>query len=137
MKLGKGRDATRSTIRKLALNFIQQGKIETTVARAKTLRSYIDRLLHKAQNEKEHAYRILMKNLNNKERVIKLIKVVAPFLNDRSFGFITIIRIGQRLGDGAEMSRVQWVKEIDKQKLKIKDKDKEHEGTSDKINKIS
>lgn len=137
MKLGKGRDATRSIIRALALNFIRYDKIETTVARAKTLRSYIDRILHTLQKEKEGAYRSLMKKLHNKKEVMKLIEVIGPRMHDRHFGFVTLLKIGQRLGDGAEMAQVQWVMNEEKNKmLKIKDK-KENESESDEVNTSS
>ncbi len=139
IKLGKGRDATRSTIRKLALNFIQYEKIETTVARAKVLRSYIDRVLHTAKKEKAIAYRLLMKKLNNKIGVMKLIDTIVPRMHSRNFGFVTLVKIGQRLGDGAEMVKVQWVKEteVKNEKLKVKNNEKSEDGTSDKVNKGS
>ncbi|HLD26906.1 MAG TPA: 50S ribosomal protein L17 [Patescibacteria group bacterium] len=136
IKLGRGRDATRSIIRKLALNFIQYEKIETTVTRAQVLRSYIDRIVYTAQREKKQAYRLLMRKLNNKVGVLKLIEVIAPRMHGRHFGFVTLIKIGQRLGDGAEIAKVQWVNGVKDKILKIKDKI-EHESESDEVNKIS
>lgn len=120
MKFKGGYDATRSFIRKLALHLIQQGCVETTVVRAKILRSYIDRLIHKAHGEKKHAYRILLSYLNNKAGATRLIEVIAPRMNDRSSGFVTIVKIGQRLGDGAEMSKIKWVRKIEFKSQPIK-----------------
>lgn len=133
IKFRRGQDANRSLIRKLALNFIQKDKINTTVNKAKILKSVIDRLVHKAKEKNETRRVFLLKILNEKSSVTKLFDVIAPVFADRRSGFVKIVKTGVRLGDGAEMARVEWVK----QTLKVKNEIKEPRVLSNETNQTS
>lgn len=144
IKFRKGKDATKSIIRKLVFNFIKKGRIETTLKRAKILKGLIDSLTAKAQEKKESVKNILFKYLNSKEMVDKIFNSIAPNFKDRKSGFVKIIKTGMRFGDGAEMSRVEWIKSIeinppDNGKiLKVKKENREDKyASSDKVDKTS
>jgi large subunit ribosomal protein L17 len=112
IRFGKGKDASEATMRKLALNFIYNGKIKTTLAKAKKLKSFIDRITFKAKEKKESTKNVLLKHFRDERAINKLLDIVAPKFNDRNSGFVRVIKLGKRLGDGAEMGKVQWVKPI-------------------------
>lgn len=152
IKFKKGKDAIKSTIRKLVFNFIKKGKIETTLKKAKILKGLIDSLTAKAQEKKESVKNILFKYLNDKEMIDKIFNSIAPNFKDRKGGFVRIIKTGARFGDGAEMSRIEWVKSIEinspgmsnvppagsKKILKVKKENKKDEhAASNKIDKTS
>lgn len=125
IKLAKGKDANKAMMRKLAVNFIDKGKIQTTLTKAKSLKSLIDRLVSKAKEKKESTKNILLKHLGEEKAVNKLFAVVGPKFNDRNSGFVRVVKIGRRVGDGAEMGKVEWVKaiiEVQSPKLKVKSK---------------
>ncbi len=145
IKFKKGKDSAEATMRKLATNFINNGKITTTLSKAKKLKSFIDRLVFKAKEKKESTKNILLKHLGEEKVINKLFDVVAPKFNDRSSGFVRVIKLGQRLGDGAEIARMEWVKPIlevqsvnpakrgEKFKVQSKQKQKEN-GKPNKVN---
>ena len=98
IKFKKGKDSAEATMRKLATNFINNGKITTTLSKAKKLKSFIDRLVFKAKEKKESTKNILLKHLGEEKVINKLFDVVAPKFNDRSSGFVRVIKLGQRWG---------------------------------------
>lgn len=119
----KGKDATRSTLRKLALNLIRKGRLETNLKKAKALRSFIDRLVYKAKEKSGANKNVLLKQLSDKKAVNKLFAEVGPIFKKRTGGFVRIIRTGSRFGDGSEMARVEWTKpviEVKSEKSKVK-----------------
>lgn len=123
IKFKKGKDATRATLRKLALNFIKHGKIETTLSRAKILKSLMDKLVAKAKKKTEATKNFLLRRLGEKEAIEKLFNTIAPSFNDRESGFVKLIKLLPRLGDGIGMARLEWVKPIvsvKSSKLKVK-----------------
>lgn len=136
IKFKKGKDATEATMRKLAINFINNGRIKTTLAKAKSLKSFIDRLVFKAKEKKESTKNILLRHLGEEKAVNKLFDIVAPKFDDRSSGFVRVIKLGRRLGDGSEVGRVEWVKPIIEVQNKEKQKQKEN-GKSNKINQTA
>lgn len=112
IRFGEGKDATEATIRKLAINFINNGRIKTTLAKAKNLKSFIDRLVFKAKEKKESTKNVLLRHLGEEKVINKLFNIVAPKFDDRSSGFVRVIKLGRRLGDGAEIGKVEWVKPV-------------------------
>jgi large subunit ribosomal protein L17 len=112
IKFAKGKDATEAIIHKLIVNFIIYGKVKTTLTKAKILKGLIDRLVSKAKEKNKSARNILMKYLRNEKIINRLLNVVIPKFDDRKSGFVRIVRLGKRLGDGAEIGKVEWVKPI-------------------------
>jgi large subunit ribosomal protein L17 len=112
IKFHNGQDSHQALMRKLVLNFMSHGKIETTLLKGMTLKSTMDRLTGKAIRNSVSDKNMLMKYLTTKEAVKYMIDVVAPAMNKRVGGYVTISKLGKRQGDNAEMTRLTWVEEF-------------------------
>lgn len=93
----------------MACSLIQHKRINTTVAKAKALRVYVEPLLTKAKTDSTHSRRTVFSYLQNKEIVAELFRDVAPKIAERQGGYTRIIRTGYRLGDNAEMCMIELV----------------------------
>lgn len=93
----------------MACSLIEHKRINTTVAKAKALRVYIEPLLTKSKTDSTHSRRVVFSYLQNKNIVTELFREVAPKIADRPGGYVRIIRTGNRLGDNAEMCMVELV----------------------------
>lgn len=93
----------------MACSLIEHKRINTTVAKAKALRVYVEPLLTKSKTDSTHSRRVVFSYLKNKEAVTELFRDVAPKIADRPGGYTRIIRIGNRLGDNAEMCMIELV----------------------------
>lgn len=109
IKFKDGANANRSLMRKWVNDFIRYGKLEISVARAKVVKGAIDRLVHKAQENKNSDNNMMLRAISDKVLIAKLVNDIAPKFKDRQSGFVTMKRLGRRLGDGAEMARLEWV----------------------------
>jgi large subunit ribosomal protein L17 len=104
----------RSLLMNLGCQLITYKRITTTLAKARSLRTYIEPLITKtkANESKEaimHNHRIVFSYLNDKEAVKELFTVVAPKVADRPGGYTRIIKLGARVGDNAEMAMIELV----------------------------
>ena len=98
----------------LGCQLITHKRITTTLAKAKALRTYIEPLITKTKNtaSKEvimHNHRIVFSYLNDKAAVKELFTVVAPKIASRPGGYTRIIKLGQRVGDAAEVAMIELV----------------------------
>jgi large subunit ribosomal protein L17 len=94
----------------MASSLILAKRITTTVAKAKTLRKYVEPLITKAKSNTQHSRRTVMSYLQNKESVSRLFDEVAGRIGDRPGGYTRIIKLGDtRLGDNAEMCLMELV----------------------------
>ena len=93
----------------MACSLIEHKRINTTVAKAKALRGYVEPLLTKAKTDSTHSRRTVFSYLQNKEVVSELFREVAPKIANRPGGYTRIIRTGYRLGDNAEMCMIELV----------------------------
>lgn len=93
----------------MACSLIEHKRIHTTVAKAKALRVYVEPLLTKSKTDSTHSRRVVFGYLQSKDAVTELFRDVAPKIADRPGGYTRIIRIGNRLGDNAEMCMVELV----------------------------
>jgi large subunit ribosomal protein L17 len=93
----------------MACSLIEHKRINTTVAKAKALRQYVEPLLTKSKTDSTHSRRTVFKYLQSKETVTHLFRDVAPKIADRPGGYTRIIRTGNRLGDNAEMCMIELV----------------------------
>lgn len=132
IKFSSGRDAAVSIMRHLAVNFIKNGKLETTITKARYLKSALDRLVYYAKMQKTKAQRILLRRLNSAEAASRLVEVIAPAFGDRQSGFTTLIKTRVRLGDGALMARVEWTVPVE-----VTNKEKKNDSTSHQSNKTN
>jgi len=93
----------------MAASLILHKRIETTVAKAKALRTYIEPLITKSKDDTTHSRRIIFSHLQSKEAVTELFRDVSVKVADRPGGYTRIIKIGNRLGDNADMCMMELV----------------------------
>jgi large subunit ribosomal protein L17 len=107
--LGRKSAHRKAMLSNMASSLIQHKRINTTVAKAKALRGYVEPLLTKAKTDSTHSRRTVFSYLQNKEVVSELFRDVAPKIATRNGGYTRIIRTGYRLGDNAEMCLIELV----------------------------
>ncbi|WP_027420885.1 50S ribosomal protein L17 [Crocinitomix catalasitica] len=93
----------------MACSLIEHKRINTTLAKAKALRVYVEPLITKSKTDSTHSRRIVFKYLKSKYAVTELFRDIAPKIADRPGGYTRIIRTGNRLGDNAEMCLIELV----------------------------
>ena len=93
----------------MASSLILNKKITTTVAKAKELRKYVEPLITKSKDNTTHSRRVVFSYLQNKEVVKELFGEVADKIADRPGGYTRILKLGNRLGDNAEMALIELV----------------------------
>lgn len=93
----------------MACSLIEHKRINTTIAKAKALRGYVEPLITKSKNDTTHSRRTVFSYLQSKDAVSELFREVAPKVADRPGGYTRIIRTGYRLGDNAEMCMIELV----------------------------
>lgn len=93
----------------MANSLIMHKRIKTTVAKAKELRKFVEPILTKAKTDSTHERRQVFSYLRNKIAVTELFRDVAIKIADRPGGYTRIIKIGNRLGDNAEMALIELV----------------------------
>ena len=107
--LGRTAPHRKAMLSNMACSLIQHKRINTTVAKAKALRGYVEPLLTKSKTDSTHSRRTVFGYLQSKEIVSELFRDVAPKIADRPGGYTRIIRTGYRLGDNAEMCIIELV----------------------------
>ena len=107
--LGRKSAHRKAMLSNMASSLIQHKRINTTVAKAKALRGYVEPLLTKSKTDSTHSRRIVFSYLQNKDIVTELFREVAPKIANRDGGYTRIIRTGYRLGDNAEMCLIELV----------------------------
>lgn len=93
----------------MACSLIEHKSINTTVAKAKALRGYVEPLITKSKTDSTHSRRMVFSHLQNKQAVTELFREIAPKVAGRPGGYTRIIRTGYRLGDNAEMCMIELV----------------------------
>jgi len=107
--LGRRAEHRQALLMNLACSLIEHKRINTTVAKAKALRKYVEPLITKFKTDSTHSRRTVFSYLKNKEAVTELFREVAPKVATRPGGYVRIIRTGNRLGDNAEMCLIELV----------------------------
>ena len=103
----------------MACSLIEHKRINTTLAKAKALRKYVEPLITKSKEDTTHNRRIVFRYLRDKDASSVLFRDVAPKINNRPGGYTRIIKLNNRLGDNAEMAMIELV---DFNELLTKDK---------------
>ena len=93
----------------MASSLILHKRIETTLAKAKALRGYVEPLINRTKADSTHQRRMVFSYLQNKEAVKELFGDVATKVANRPGGFTRILKLGRRMGDGAEMVMMELV----------------------------
>jgi large subunit ribosomal protein L17 len=107
--LGRTKSHRDAMLSNMAASLILHKRINTTVAKAKSLRKYVEPLLTKAKTDNTHNRRVVFSYLQNKYAVTELFRDVATKIADRPGGYTRIIKTGTRLGDNAEMAMMELV----------------------------
>ncbi len=107
--LGRQSAHRKALLANMASSLIMHKRIETTVAKAKALKMYVEPLATKSKNDTTHSRRIVFGYLKDKNAVTELFRVIAPKIADRPGGYTRILKTGFRLGDGAEMCIIEFV----------------------------
>lgn len=93
----------------MASSLILKKRINTTLAKAKALRTFVEPLITKSKDDSTHSRRVVFSYLNDKEAVTELFREVARKVADRPGGYTRILKTGFRLGDNAEMCMMELV----------------------------
>lgn len=107
--LGRKSSHRKAMISNMACSLIRHKRINTTVAKAKALRVFVEPLLTKSKKDSTHSRRIVFSYLQDKEVVTELFRDVAPKIAERNGGYTRILKTGYRLGDNAEMCLIELV----------------------------
>ena len=108
-KFGRETDQRRALLKSLALSLIEKGRITTTLAKAKELRSFVEKLVTKARGAELAARRLVASRLGVKKVVQKFLDETAPKYKERKGGYTRIIKVGHRLGDASPMAIIEFV----------------------------
>ena len=93
----------------MACSLIEHKRINTTVAKAKELRKFVEPLITKSKEDTTHNRRVVFSYLRNKYAVTELFREVSVKVADRPGGYVRIIKLGNRQGDNAPMAMVELV----------------------------
>ena len=107
--LGRKTAHRKSMLANMGSSLIEHKRINTTVAKAKALKVFIEPLVTKSKEDTTHNRRIVFSKLRNKYAVTELFREVAPKVGDRPGGYTRIIKLGNRLGDNADMAMIELV----------------------------
>jgi len=107
--LGRKTAHRKSMLANMACSLIEHKRINTTVAKAKALKQFVEPIITKSKLDTTHSRRIVMARLRQKEAVTELFKDVSVKVGDRPGGYTRIIKLGNRLGDNADMAMIELV----------------------------
>ncbi len=107
--LGRKTAHRKSMLANMACSLIEHKRINTTVAKAKALKQFVEPLITKSKEDTTHNRRIVFARIRQKEAVAELFRDVAPKVGDRPGGYTRIIKLGNRLGDNADMAMIEFV----------------------------
>lgn len=107
--LGRKTAHRKSMLANMAVSLIEHKRINTTVAKAKALKQFVEPLVTKSKEDTTHNRRLVFSSLRDKEAVTELFREVASKVGDRPGGYTRIIKLGNRLGDNADMAMIELV----------------------------
>ena len=111
-KFGRETDQRLALMKGLATALVDNGSIETTLPKAKSLVPYIEKLVTKAKKGDLHNRRMIVSSLSTLSSAHKLVDEIAPKLKGRDSGHFRIEKTGMRRGDNAELARVSFVDDL-------------------------
>lgn len=120
IKFNFGKDANKMLLRKLAINFFEKGYLETTLAKAKVLKSYLEKIISKVKKVNEKNKKYLLRKIGSVKTLKKIEKIISQSFTNISGGYVKVIKTDLRDGDGSLLAKVQWAHPI----LKIDDENK-------------
>lgn len=107
--LGRTSAHRKAMLANLATSLILHKRITTTTAKAKALRTYVEPLITKSKEDSTHSRRVVFSYLKDKTAVAELFRDISPKIGERPGGYTRILKIGNRLGDNADMCILELV----------------------------
>ena len=123
-KLGRNTSHRRALLRNLVTSVIVEDRVETTVAKAKAVRPHVEKMITLGKKGDVHSRRLALSFLMTDKAVERLFDTVAPRYGDRQGGYLRIVRIGFRKGDGGEKAFIELLgaeKQLDEKRQKRAD----------------
>lgn len=108
-KLGRTASHRKATLTALATSLLKHKRIKTTLAKAKETRGFVEKIITKARKNDLHSQKQVMELIKDKETVKELFAEIIPKIGDRPGGYTRVIKLGNRLGDGASMAIIELV----------------------------
>ncbi len=108
-RLGRKTAHRHALMSNLACNLIEHKRIITTLAKAKSLRVYVEPMISRSKKDTTHNRRIVFSSLQSKEAIIELFSTISQAVGERPGGYTRIIKMGNRTGDAAEMAMIELV----------------------------
>lgn len=132
MHLGRKTAHRKSMLANMACSLIEHKRINTTVTKAKALKQFIEPLVTKSKTDSTHNRRLVFSSLRDKNAVTELFRTIADKVGDRPGGYTRIIKLGNRMGDNAEMALIEFVdfNEVYTKEEKTKKKSRRRGGKS-------
>ncbi len=121
-KLGRTHTHRLATLRALSTALFRRERITTTLMKAKELRPFAEKLITRARRDNLHARRLIGRHIQDQEVARKLVTTLSPRFADRPGGYMRIIKLGRRQGDGAEIAVVELIGSEPDFKKKAEDK---------------
>lgn len=107
--LGRKSGHRKALLANMANSLILHKRITTTLAKAKALKTYLEPLITKSKDDSTHSRRIVFSYLKDKTAVAELFRTIAPKIADRPGGYLRVLHVGFRQGDGSEMALIEFV----------------------------
>lgn len=107
--LGRKAAHRKAMLSNMACSLIEHKRINTTVAKARELKKFVEPLITRSKEDSTHNRRVVFRYLQNKEAVTELFREVSVKVGDRPGGYTRIIKTGKRLGDNADMAMIELV----------------------------
>ena len=132
MHLGRKTAHRKSMLANMSCSLIEHKRINTTETKAKALKRFIEPIITKSKTDTTHNRRLVFSSLRDKEAVSELFREISVKVGDRPGGYTRIIKMGNRLGDNADMAMIELVdfNEVYKIEQKIKKKSRRRGGKS-------
>ena len=107
--IGRTNTHRKAMLANMASSLIEHKRINTTVAKAKALKQFVEPLVTRSKEDTTHNRRVVFSALRNKYAVTELFRIVSEKVGDRPGGYTRIIKLGNRLGDNADMALIELV----------------------------
>ncbi len=120
-RLGRNTSHRQAMMRNMVTSLIEHEKITTTDTKAKELRKIAEKMITLGKRSDLHARRQALEVVRDQKMVAKLFNLLGPRFQNRQGGYTCIIKIGNRLGDNAPVSRIEFVEELDASKVKVRE----------------
>ena len=132
MDLGRKTAHRKSMLANMSCSLIEHKRINTTETKAKALKRFIEPIITKSKTDTTHNRRLVFSSLRDKEAVSELFREISVKVGDRPGGYTRIIKMGNRLGDNADMAMIELVdfNEVYKTEQKINKKSRRRGGKS-------